>query len=356
LLDELVPSVPRFVARTIQRMIAKAPTQRFASMAEVAQALRGDLARYLEEAKGSARAPRRLWLAPLVVPQPESRADTSDAITEVHERMHCAPTAPAAARATPLVPAAAAVPPITPYLTPRSPLSLAGARPGPVATAPAAAAAMPAPLHAAAPDMMTDAAPAAHQFMTELSAHHPQYAVPSCSEQRSFNRAPTSRSALNALDRFCAAVCVGLVAGVGGGLVAYWPTPSPAGNQVEEPVALRAVRRTQQAEPPPPPIAASKTTDGTTTPPPMTATPPDVARAVPSASATSAPNRVTAATKKARAPVAALASQTTHANPAPKLPAAAATGGLWDMSDLHTPAKPSPTATATAKPRQTAVY
>ena len=60
-LDELTGTVPRFVARAIQRMIAKEAVDRFASMAEVADLLRTNWKRYAEETKGSIPPPRELW-------------------------------------------------------------------------------------------------------------------------------------------------------------------------------------------------------------------------------------------------------------------------------------------------------
>jgi eukaryotic-like serine/threonine-protein kinase len=60
-LDELTGTVPGFVARAIQRMVAKEPADRFASMAEVSAVLRAHARRYEQEFSGALAAPRELW-------------------------------------------------------------------------------------------------------------------------------------------------------------------------------------------------------------------------------------------------------------------------------------------------------
>jgi serine/threonine protein kinase len=60
-LDELVPGVPHYVARGIQRMLAKDPADRFASMAEVGALLRSYLARLEAESPGALTFGRELW-------------------------------------------------------------------------------------------------------------------------------------------------------------------------------------------------------------------------------------------------------------------------------------------------------
>jgi serine/threonine-protein kinase len=65
-LDELLPNVPRYVARSIQRMIAKDPSERHASMREVAAELRQLQSRFASEAPAAAGSLRELWHAPLL--------------------------------------------------------------------------------------------------------------------------------------------------------------------------------------------------------------------------------------------------------------------------------------------------
>jgi serine/threonine-protein kinase len=83
-LDELTGTVPRYLARTIQRMIAKDPDDRFGSMTEVGELLRANWRRYVEESNGTVAPPRELWeSAPLVAPPSATR--TNHATTEIHE-------------------------------------------------------------------------------------------------------------------------------------------------------------------------------------------------------------------------------------------------------------------------------
>lgn len=60
-LDQLVSGVPHYVARGIQRMLAKAPADRYASMAEVAELFRSYLLRLEAENPGVNLASRDLW-------------------------------------------------------------------------------------------------------------------------------------------------------------------------------------------------------------------------------------------------------------------------------------------------------
>lgn len=80
-LDEFTGTVPRFIARTIQRMIAKDPSDRFASMTEAGQHLRGNFQRFAEETRGAIPAPRELWHAV----EPTSATRMSLATTQFHE-------------------------------------------------------------------------------------------------------------------------------------------------------------------------------------------------------------------------------------------------------------------------------
>jgi hypothetical protein len=84
-LDVLTGSVPRFVARTIQRMLAKAPADRFATMAEVAQVLRGNLQRLAREVPSSTAPPRKLWLGTNSISPTSGAIRLGDAMTDVRE-------------------------------------------------------------------------------------------------------------------------------------------------------------------------------------------------------------------------------------------------------------------------------
>lgn len=61
-LDELNPSVPGHVARLIQHMLVKEPSERPSSMAEVGEALRTACARLQSESSGRVMAVRELWV------------------------------------------------------------------------------------------------------------------------------------------------------------------------------------------------------------------------------------------------------------------------------------------------------
>jgi serine/threonine-protein kinase len=94
-LDVLTGTVPRFVARTIQRMIAKAPADRFATMAEVAQVLRANLERFSHEVPSGTAPPRKLWLGTHSIAPASGAIRSSDATTDVHQ-LAPTPTAPLA--------------------------------------------------------------------------------------------------------------------------------------------------------------------------------------------------------------------------------------------------------------------
>ncbi len=84
-LNELMPSVPRFVARSIQRMIAKNPVDRFASMAEVADVLRSNLRRVLDESIGASTGNRDLWQGRSPTLPPASATQLSCETTDADE-------------------------------------------------------------------------------------------------------------------------------------------------------------------------------------------------------------------------------------------------------------------------------
>ncbi len=71
-LDEVARGVPRYVARAIQRMLAKNPTERQMSMNEVAQELRNLQARFVSESQTIAEPLRELWRAEMSAPSVQS--------------------------------------------------------------------------------------------------------------------------------------------------------------------------------------------------------------------------------------------------------------------------------------------
>ena len=399
LLDELVPSVPRFVARTIQRMLAKNPDERFATMAEVAEAFRAHLARYLEESKRSAPTARQLWLAPQVS-LPSNALHLSHATTEIHHLSDVAPTtappvslptppgidtapvskppfsepggassyalvtepirviaAPsvtpplfssAKAAEQPIQPAPRSAPPparpMAPHAEARAPLSRAASRPGPGAMQRAPSAHRP--VGATEPD-----SPA---FMHQVGTYPVQAAA---SARKAVSRRPASspRPGARTLREIASvALLVGMPLGLGGGLLAYWPkatsiTATPS-TQRDEPIVVVATQVPAHAEPPPPVAEVL----------------PKAVEALPVSPSPAATVAVPAATplhpqsKPLATPPAPVATPapTAHAvaRAAAKPAAAAPTGGLWDMSDLDTPAKPKSGPSAPPKPRNVAVY
>jgi eukaryotic-like serine/threonine-protein kinase len=71
-LDEVASGVPRYVARAIQRMLAKNPSERQMSMVDVAQELRTLQARYVSESHTIAEPLRELWRADVSAPRVQS--------------------------------------------------------------------------------------------------------------------------------------------------------------------------------------------------------------------------------------------------------------------------------------------
>ncbi|HYQ04115.1 MAG TPA: protein kinase [Polyangiaceae bacterium] len=84
-LDVLTGTVPRFIARTIQRMIAKAPADRFATMAEVSQVLRANLERYAKEVPIASATPRKLWQGTHSISPTSGAIRLSHSPTDVHQ-------------------------------------------------------------------------------------------------------------------------------------------------------------------------------------------------------------------------------------------------------------------------------
>ncbi|HVU01233.1 MAG TPA: protein kinase [Polyangiaceae bacterium] len=75
-LPELAPSVPRHVDRIVQRMIAKSPADRFATMQEVADALRAAGDRIATETGESVVPQRPLWVRSKPVAETSGRPST----------------------------------------------------------------------------------------------------------------------------------------------------------------------------------------------------------------------------------------------------------------------------------------
>ncbi len=105
-LDELVPGVPHFVARAIQRMLAKDPADRFATMDEVAALLRANLLRLEAESNGTLTQGRELWH---VAPAPGQAADT---VAQTRPPF-TVPPSPPQRDATPLISGSVPYPPLT---------------------------------------------------------------------------------------------------------------------------------------------------------------------------------------------------------------------------------------------------
>jgi serine/threonine-protein kinase len=78
-LDELSSEIPRYVARSIQRMLAKDPGERPASMQQVADELRHLQTRYVSDFPRASDVLRELWHAPLLEPQPREPLPSSTA-------------------------------------------------------------------------------------------------------------------------------------------------------------------------------------------------------------------------------------------------------------------------------------
>jgi serine/threonine protein kinase len=103
-LDELVPGVPHFVARGIQRMLAKDPEDRFATMSEVAALLRANLARLEAESHGALTQGRELWhVAPAAGQGSDTVAQTRPPFT----------VPPSGRDATPIISGSVPYPPLT---------------------------------------------------------------------------------------------------------------------------------------------------------------------------------------------------------------------------------------------------
>jgi len=409
LVDELVPSVPHFMARTIQRMLAKDADERFATMAEVAEIFRAHEARYLEESRHSAPTSRQLWLAPqasvpsnapffshtatdnyqfsnvaattappvslptsppgmaaarapvskLPISEPRARTANSHALATEPLRVVVAPSV-----RSPLVSSAQAVqsidpaprlaPALTPHTEVRAPLSRAASRPGPGATQPAPSA------HRDVAPSEPDSSAVIHQVGT-----YPVQTAASARKAVSRQKASSPRLGAIALqDIVSIALLAGMAIGLGVGLVAYWPkatviTPTTSSSR-EQPVVVVSSQVPTHAEPPAPvPEAASNVFAAAPgNPSPATAAVP--AAAVPAAVSEATPIRPPSkplAAAPAPAPVAPPAPAVRAvARVAPKSAAAVPTGGLWDMSDLEAPAKPKSGPATPPKPRNVAVY
>lgn len=385
LLDELVPTVPRFIARAIHRMLAKAPEDRFASMAEVGEVLRAHSQRYLQESNGRAPAARELWH--FTAAQPRSAVRLSHATTELHQLSDLSPaTAPPVTLPTPQ---GQDTTPVT-----KPPFSVTGAstRPGMNAqvtqpihiitasppTRPSPAPASPAPTnlaqsnapvppmtpHAEAPAPLSQAAfrpapsgphssrphavPTRDQREQDVSSPPPREIPQSAPAPRRDRRAASKSSATRnlLLLGFPLGAAMGLIVGV----IGYWhPPPATPASSTEEPIVVVStqpphVEPPAQATPAPaePAPSASVVVPDTVAVPLPTTTAAVTAQSSPAATAPKAPA------------AAVLPVPTAHvaAKPAAKPSVAMPASGLWDMSELDAPAKSKskPAPAASAKP------
>jgi len=87
-LDELTGMVPYFVARTIQRMLEKQPTERFATMTEVSQLLRAHLQRFASESPDGALSQRELWRGTRSASPASGAIRSSEVSSEVTSDVH----------------------------------------------------------------------------------------------------------------------------------------------------------------------------------------------------------------------------------------------------------------------------
>jgi hypothetical protein len=396
LLDELVPSVPRFLARAIHRMLAKAPEDRFATMAEVAEVLRAHLQRYLQESNGTAPTARELWhVAPAV--SFSANLTLSHATTELRAPSDLSPpTAPPVTLPTPQGQDTTPVskPPFSaPVTAPRPAVSVQVTEPLHAAAAKPPAPPRPAPAVTPRVEPSEAIAPAPMRPTTEVPGPLSQAALrpaPSTSPSSSAGRPRLPRAVLPADERpnalgpqpvrvasrsaqgptrnhpprpqslgtrnlllvgFPLGAALGLIVGV----LSYGHPRTPA-SSAEDPIVVVSAQPPQPAESPPlppspDPTAALDPTALTTPPassPPPAATPIVRAGPLPTALKVSTPTAVPAA---APAPLAHAA-----AKPAPKPRPATPRGGLWDMSELDTPTQPKPAPPPANKPRTTPIY
>jgi serine/threonine protein kinase len=315
-LDELMATVPSFVARAIQRMVAKEPADRFASMAEVAAILRAHARRYEQEFSGALAAQRELWhdaasgAAAHSVPPPTPVRTATDDISANFG--FAQPTFNGQSGNTA---------PLSPH---------AVSRPASPASQPPAEARAPAQTAAT---ML--AIPAQQPARAEVAATS---AV--TNPKRSVGPTRSADGRRLVLQLLAGAVGLGTISGL---LLittqAYRrePNRAPAAS-AREPVASPAESsKSSTSAPPMPPVIAtpeSVQSVGTAGMPASAATRPFVGKAVPSASAHT--NQV---------PLNPGANKAT-----PKPAAARPKSGLWDMSDLDAPAKANPVPpAATAK-------
>jgi serine/threonine protein kinase len=389
MLDAIVPSVPRAMARAIHRMIAKDPKDRFETMEEVSNVLRS-----LEKSNGTAPAARELWRA---APPQVTASALSHATTEVHELSTLAP--PTAPPVTLPTPQAQDTTPVSrpPFSEPKP---HAGPHPfvqvtEPIRIVPAAPPTSPSPAHApvavAAPASVVEPQRALPPTMAPTieasvplsqAARRAPTSAPSAPQAPPSDRSrppraapnsanPTSARPVRAPGRTQAAqpkskgswnllslgIALGSAVGLATGLGMYWH-PQHATASTEEPVAVISAQPARPIEVPPPgnPAAPTTTQDpaaelsARTTPTPTTAPVGAAPRAAPTAPALVAP-KISAAATASPAPAPHLALK-----PAPKPQAPTTHGGLWDMSDLDTPTQPKPAPSAASKRQNKAIY
>jgi len=240
-LDVLTATVPRFVARAIQRMLAKEPADRFATMAEVSQVLRAHLQRFVSEFPDSAASERDLWRGTRSLSPASGAIRTSQANTDVHE---LGPTTSSTVAARPSLATNTATP-----LQFWPDTSLRGSLPSPTPRLPSAPVPYAAPASYAAP--VPYAAPA--QLQVPLPS-------PRLEAEPSLTRAAPALvlTSITLPQLLLSAVVLGTLVGLAVGLIQWLPRSQPSATKSSEsaPIVSPPVRPEPPAVPAIVPIAA----------------------------------------------------------------------------------------------------
>jgi serine/threonine protein kinase len=352
-LDELTKTVPRFVARTIQRMLAKNPSERFASMTEVGEQLRLNLQRYAEESRGAAQTTRKLWCADDSVPPLTSVARMTHATTEIHEPV---PSSAMAAGSSMRQSGDTAPFSDLPFSTENqspliaSPPSSVERAAATLLSAPNGALAMGAVPNAvgshlgstvpAVPDAKNKAAPR-NAGASVVPAQAAQVSLPSAQQKAA------SGKRVAAWQVAAAAIVVGVGAGLVIGVVGQsrpskaLPSLTPS-SLTDEPIAARPTSAVPPSQPPAAAVQEPVVGVSDTAAPTPVAVPPATTSATPSSKPLASSS----------APLPAPSNPAGHGVASSKLPGS----GLWDMSNLDTPTKAKPVAAAPAKPKPKAFF